>query len=100
MSRGRLDARKGDMLGLLHDLLLSDEISVVDSCTHSMSHLPGKIVLRVFGGWKRTNVQFRKCNCSVLTGYPSLPVDLPLDYLLFIPLTTPCRPSLFDTVGM
>ena len=50
MRRGRLEASKGDMLGLLHDLLLSDRTSVVDSCINSMSYLSGPVVKRVFGG--------------------------------------------------
>jgi hypothetical protein len=53
------------MLGLLHDLLLSEVFSVVGHCTTSMSHLSGLGVKRVFEGWKRATVQFKKCNCSV-----------------------------------
>jgi hypothetical protein len=74
MRRGRLEARKGDTLGLLHDLLLSDETSDVGSCTTSMSHLSGPVVKCVFGGRKRALVQFRKCNCSVSVEY--LPVRI------------------------
>ena len=64
VSRGRLEAGTGDMLGWLHDLLLSG-VSDVEICTTSMSHLSGQGVKRVFGGRKRTTVQFRKRNCSV-----------------------------------
>jgi hypothetical protein len=59
-----------------------------------------KVVLRVFGGRKRILFSLESATRVFLLPNPSLPVDLPLDYLLFIPLTTPCRPSLFDTVGM
>src|SRR6516164_2358700 len=65
MRWGRLEASKGDMLGWLHDLLLSDRTSVVDSCINSMSYLSGQSVKPVFGRQKRATVQFRKCNCSV-----------------------------------
>jgi hypothetical protein len=44
LSRGRLGSGEGDMLGLLHDLLLSGETSAVGSRTNSVSHLKGKIM--------------------------------------------------------
>ena len=73
MSWGRLEAGKGDMLGLLHDLLLSGETSGVEICTTSMSHLSGQSVKPVFGRRKRATVQFRKCNCSATVVQPFVP---------------------------
>ena len=39
VSRGRLGSGKGDMLGLLHDLLLSGEASAVGIHTNRVPHL-------------------------------------------------------------
>src|SRR5258706_2160080 len=64
LGRGRLGSGEGDMLGLLHGLLLFVEASTVDIRTNSVPHLKGKIVTCFSEGLKKAIAQFIKCNCS------------------------------------
>jgi hypothetical protein len=66
LGRGRLGSGEDDMLGLLHDFLLSGETSAVGSRTNRVSHLKVKIVKRFSGVLKQAIVQLIKCNCSAL----------------------------------
>jgi hypothetical protein len=52
LGRGRLGSGEGDMLGLLHDFLLSVETSDVGIHTNRVSHLKVKIVKRFSGGFE------------------------------------------------
>jgi hypothetical protein len=52
LGRGRLGSIEGDMLGLLHDFLLSVGTSTVDIHTNRVSHLKLKIVKRFQGALK------------------------------------------------
>ncbi len=70
LGRGRLGSGEGDMLRLLHDLLLSGVASVVGRCTNSVPHLQVKIVKHVSGSLKQATAQFRKCNCSDRSLFP------------------------------
>src|SRR5258708_31866552 len=65
LGRGRLGSGEGDMLGLLHGLLLLVEASAVDIRTNSVPHLQVKIVKCFSEGLKKAIAQFIKCNCSV-----------------------------------
>jgi hypothetical protein len=65
VSRGRLGSGKGDMLRLLHELLLSVEASAVGIHTDRVPHLKVKFVTCFSAGLKKAIAQFIKCNCSV-----------------------------------
>ncbi len=73
LGRGRLGSGEGDMVGLLHDFLLSGETSAVGSRTNSVSHLKVKIVKRFSRVLKQAIVQLIKCNCSERCSWPGHP---------------------------
>src|SRR5260221_1811566 len=64
LGRGRLGSGQGDMLGLLHGLLLLVEASAVAIRTNSVPHLKVKLVKCFSEGLKKAIAQFIKCNCS------------------------------------
>ncbi len=89
LDRGRLGSGEGDMLGLLHDLLLSGETSAVGSSTNSVSHLKVKIVKRFSAVLKQAIAQFIKCNCSGFFCVPSLVLSA-LCFSCLVPMCTSC----------
>src|SRR5260221_2012483 len=64
LGRGRLGSGEGDMLGLLHGLLLLVEASAVAIRAINVPHLKVKIVKCLSEGLKKAIAQFIKCNCS------------------------------------
>jgi hypothetical protein len=76
LGRGRLGSGEGDMLGLLHDLLLSGETSAVGIRTNRVPHLHMKIVKCFSGGLKQSIAQFIKCNCSSNASIPFSSLDI------------------------
>jgi hypothetical protein len=58
---------EGDMLGLLHDLLLSSEVAEEVHSIHSVPHERKKVLKPFLSFGKTAIVQFEKCDCSDTT---------------------------------
>jgi hypothetical protein len=65
ISGRRLGSMEGEMLGMLHGLLLSSEVAEVGCSTHSLPHERKEVLKRFSFFGQSATVQLRKYGCSV-----------------------------------